>query len=392
MPPSGVGADEEHLRAFRRVLADRVELPTGAFVVDQPVTVLEIEYEGHPRRGLTVRCRTEQGGEHVVGLADVRFSDGSEAARQVANYRMWLGLDMSPAARIVTSRSRADSQGAGDDLDLSHPVDLVVLSVKERAARCRLLASDRTITLRSAGLWEAVPGEIVRVRPRKHWRYAGHPYLSGEIAAHRLDVAAFGLAPLRLEPCGTWDPAEEYWGEEGETLDDWARDVIGAGPRPEFEMEQVLPGTDPNEPDLDPIIESNDLKEAGDPEGARRMLMTLLETDLRCLDAHALLGNLAFDHSPRDALRHYEVGVRIGELSLGDRVNVVLRWGYVDNRPFLRCTQGYGLCLWRLGRWEEALEVFGRILWMNPSDNQGIRFLLPAVRHRRPWEDDQRSR
>jgi hypothetical protein len=73
-------------------------------------------------------------------------------------------------------------------------------------------------------------------------------------------------------------------------------------------------------------------------------------------------------------------------------VNVVLRWGFVDNRPFLRCMQGYGLCLWRLGRWEEASRVFGRMLWMNPSDNQGIRFLLPAVRERRPWEEDRRSR
>jgi hypothetical protein len=61
-----------------------------------------------------------------------------------------------------------------------------------------------------------VPGEIVTVRPRRHWRYAGHPYLSGDIEATRLDVAALGIVPLRLEPCGTWDPAEEYWGEEGE--------------------------------------------------------------------------------------------------------------------------------------------------------------------------------
>lgn len=118
-----------------------------------------------------------------------------------------------------------------------------------------------------------MPGEIVAVRPRKHWRYAGHPCLSGDIAGIRLDVAALGLAPLHLELFGTWDPAEEYWGEEGEAIDDWARIVIAHGPRPEFEMEQVLAGTDPNDPDIDPIVESNELKEAGDVEGASRMLM-----------------------------------------------------------------------------------------------------------------------
>jgi hypothetical protein len=26
------------------------------------------------------------------------------------------------------------------------------------------------------------------------------------------------------------------------------------------------------------------------------------------------------------------------------------------------------------------------MLWMNPGDHQGIRFLLPAVRDGRPWE------
>jgi hypothetical protein len=34
------------------------------------------------------------------------------------------------------------------------------------------------------------------------------------------------------------------------------------------------------------------------------------------------------------------------------------------------------LSLWRLGKSEEAREVFNRMLWLNPLDNQGIRFLL----------------
>jgi hypothetical protein len=158
-----------------------------------------------------------------------------------------------------------------------------------------------------------------------------------------------------LEPSGTWDPGEEYWGEEGDAIDDWAQTIIAHGPRPEFEMEQVLPGADPNDPDVDPIIESNDLKDAGDLAGARRILMGVLEVDLRCLDAHAHLGNLVFDHTPQEALRHYEVGVRIGELSLGEDFTGVLGWGLVANRPFLCCLKGYGLPAVRDGRaWEES--------------------------------------
>ena len=79
---------------------------------------------------------------------------------------------------------------------------------------------------------------------------------------------------------------------------------------------------------------------------------------------------------PKDAIRHYEVGFRIGELALGPNFDGLLPWGHIDNRPFLRCMHGFGLCLWRLGRFEEAGRIFDRMLWLNPSDNQGVRFLI----------------
>ncbi len=99
---------------------------------------------------------------------------------------------------------------ATTDLDLGGPVELVVLSVKEKAARCRLVVSDRVITLRTSRLWDIVPGEIAVVKPRKQWTYAGHPYLSGEIESSRLDVDALGLVPLKLEDQGLWTPEEHY--------------------------------------------------------------------------------------------------------------------------------------------------------------------------------------
>jgi len=151
----------------------------------------------------------------------------------------------------------------------------------------------------------------------------------------------------------------------------------------------VLPGDDPDDPFADPITESNDLKDAGDRMEARRILMELCQSDLRCLDAHAHLGNFVFDGDPREAIRHYEVGLRIGELSLGERFEGVLPWGHVDNRPFLRCMRGYGLCLWRLGRFDEAEHVFRKMLWLNPSDNQGVRFLLENVRAGKAWEENR---
>jgi tetratricopeptide (TPR) repeat protein len=159
-----------------------------------------------------------------------------------------------------------------------------------------------------------------------------------------------------------------------------------------FEMEQVLPGQDLNDVDSDPICASNDLKNAGDHKGARKILMDLCKADLRCLDAHAHLGNFIYDDWPADAIRHYEAGFLIGGLSFNEDFDGLLPWGHIDNRPFLRCMHGFGLCLWRLARFEEAERIFDRMLWLNPSDNQGMRFLIDDVRERTAWKDRREER
>ena len=48
---------------------------------------------------------------------------------------------------------------------------------------------------------------------------------------------------------------------------------------------------------------------------------------------------------------------------------------------------GVGLCHWRLGKLEDALRVFERILSLNPLDNQGVRFLWDYVRDGVSWEE-----
>ena len=115
--------------------------------------------------------------------------------------------------------------------------------------------------------------------------------------------------------------------------------------------------------------------------------MRALAEDLRCLDAHAHLGSFEFEHRPKQAMRHYTVGAGIGALALGPEFDGVLPWGLVDNRPFLRCLHGVGLCSWRLGDFKAAARTFTRMLWLNPSDNQGARFNLADVEAGRSWEE-----
>jgi len=154
-------------------------------------------------------------------------------------------------------------------------------------------------------------------------------------------------------------------------------------------MEQILPGVDRKDFNSDPILEANELKDRGQIARAKKLLEKLLIQDLRCLDAHAHLGNLTFDRDVRTAIDHYQRGVRIGELSMGENFESVLPWGLIDNRPFLRCLNGFGLCLWRLERFEEAEALFERLLWMSPSDSLGIRLLLPEVKAGNPWSPDE---
>lgn len=378
--------DDEQLWAFRQAFEDDVALPVDGFVIGEPVTVIEIDYDGNERRGLTARCRREDGSEYVVAVSEVELPRASPGALYIAAYRKWLNLIPYPLETGKSSRRPRQHKVAENDIDLGKPVEVVALSVKERAIRCRLLGTNRIIILRADLIFEVVPGAIVTVMPRKQWRFGGHPYLSGEILSTRIDIKALDLVPLGLSNMGSWDPTEEYWGEEGDPVEEWAGPIIAHGPRPQFEMEQVLPGEDPGDPFSDPITRSNGLKDAGQWAEAKKILMELCQADLRYLDAHSHLGNFTFDYYPQHAIPHYEIGLRIGELSLGDGFTGVLPWGFIDNRPFLRCMHGYGLCLWRLGRFDEAEIIFDRMLWLNPSDNQGVRFLIDDVKAKAAWE------
>ena len=282
---------------------------------------------------------------------------------------------------------RQQPMAAAADVTLGRPLDLVVLATKSTGATCRLLGRDGVLSFRTSRRLDVVPGHILTVKPDRLWARNGHTYLSGELVAVRFEFAALGLVPLALDDWGPWDPMAEYWGEECGPRANWAKAIRARGPRPSFELEACVPGCDPEDWDSDPIHDAIHFWNSGQPSQALRLLEAACQADLRCLDAHAHLGSFRFDHRPAKALLNYEAGVRIGQLSLGPDFDGVLPWGCLDNRPFLRCMHGYGLCQWRLGRFREAKGIFERMLWMNPSDNQGVRFLLPAVRAKRVWED-----
>jgi tetratricopeptide (TPR) repeat protein len=76
-----------------------------------------------------------------------------------------------------------------------------------------------------------------------------------------------------------------------------------------------------------------------------------------------------------------------------------LEWGYWGNRPFMRAYHHLGLCYLGKGEVKAAIEIFARLLAVNPMDNQGVRYLLPkcwfelddpwnVTKHCRQYQDD----
>jgi len=296
------------------------------------------------------------------------------------------------AARAHVMRARADRLGLPDAVppqDATPRAEAVVLKVGERSARVRLLSGGDQVTFRASGFSEVVPGQLVTLVFAKRWSWLGHAYASGSVEAPRIDVARLGLTPLPLAVFDeSFDLREAHQGYE--SPDPYAPlwEFLTETPRVAYDMDPIAWGAFPDagDPDECPVGDAMDLERAGDVDGARALLMELTLRDLRCLDAHAHLGSLEFDRNPRGALVHYEIGVRIGDLSFPPGFDGVLPWGRIYNRPFLRCLHGYGLCLWRLGRNEEARSVFERSLSLDPNDNQGVRFCWQAVREGITWE------
>jgi hypothetical protein len=240
---------------------------------------------------------------------------------------------------------------------LPERLDVVVTCPGRRATRARTLGRAPTEVGIARVRWpEVVPGQLLTIVPA-HTRFIDdRPYFWGDVSNIRLDVAPLGLAPLRLDS--------------------------RPGDRPTFELQRVVPTEEL-------LAAAVRMRRAT----AEPYLLLLLEADLRCLEAHAQLGELmlrSLSAAKRDvvaerALRIFEVGVAIGDLSVPSAFAGVLPSRHAGNVAFLRCLRGLGTALWRLDRTREAGRALRRLLALDPDDALGARELLADLRARRAW-------
>ena len=301
--------------------------------------------------------------------------------------------------------------------------ELVVRGATSRTFRCREVGTNIPVTLR-AYAQEAFPGTVITVDVLSEKVLKKGLSIDGNIRDSRIDIPALGLTPLALTCEGMSDLEETLdlwidWGclpydivenaeeEDGRPLlkrvamDDIPspyREVLMAGPRPIYEMEQVIPGAAPND-DWDAVSEAAELSRQGFVSESFKILEGLIARDLRCLDGYSHLGsgNFSRKHSFDKAVRYYEIGVAIGDSFLQplwqeappDRRSYLLPWGLIDNRPYLRCLQGLALCRWRQNRWEDAIRLCTDLFWLDPDDRLRVSEILFQLKSRTPWSADE---
>ncbi len=319
------------------LIEEAVELPAAARVDGERVQVLHVDYDGREDQGLLAEI-DEAGRRRRVALTRVRLLKREPGYALVVGYCEW--ARGRQAAPLVASPAAAEA--ASTPIDDGAPLTLAVLGVGSRTARCRRVDDGSLVTYRPADRVELVPGALVTISPR-----AAHGRVEGEILGTSVDATALSLEPLALTET---DP----------------------GPPAVYRLEALATP--------DALDEAAQLAEFGDLTSARVQLLAALDEDLRRLDAHRLLGDLALDAGrAEDALAHYAVGASIGDLCVAEPLDGVLPWEEPANRPYLACLRGCARALHRLGRERDGQAPLRRLLALDPDDGQGVVSLLRAL-------------
>jgi tetratricopeptide (TPR) repeat protein len=97
-----------------------------------------------------------------------------------------------------------------------------------------------------------------------------------------------------------------------------------------------------------------------------------------CADAYNLLAEEDAKYL-EEVTQYYKKGMEAGRRALGEETFKEAKghfWGLLETRPYMRSCAGFMHCLWEAGEHNTAIDHAKEMLKLNPSDNQGIRYIL----------------
>lgn len=353
----------------------RVRLPDGQ-EVELPVGGVGGEW-GSPMpeglRGLLVAGRAAAGDALLLRVLD------GEAGR----YKAWFEPRRKRDEAAVAARNREIADAAGRLIPASergYPIwDLVILLLGRGHYRAdvapdplaEVLAADPRFTKAGMGIW--MLSEYVT------------PEIEADIRARRrLFTALFGGEGEAEEDT---DAPPRASGSMERTLSDLgailADQESGSLDEANALLDRLLAeGGVPRREARTPVERAQELIyeawESPNPRGRIRLARRALEICPDCADAYVLLAEETA-RTPKQAAELYAQGVAAGERALGPQrfaEAVGAFWGIVETRPYMQARFGLATTLWEQGRHKEATAHAWEMLRLNPSDNQGVRYVL----------------
>lgn len=123
--------------------------------------------------------------------------------------------------------------------------------------------------------------------------------------------------------------------------------------------------------------DASDLYYMGEIKKSQKMVQEILDEDAHFIDAHNLLGDIALEAGNLQKARaHHKKAMEVGDKIIPSVFEGKIRWGFMENRPYLRAIHSYAQDLLDQRDIGAAIPLFERLLDYNPQDNQGIRLLI----------------
>jgi tetratricopeptide (TPR) repeat protein len=111
---------------------------------------------------------------------------------------------------------------------------------------------------------------------------------------------------------------------------------------------------------------------------AKKCFEKALKLDPDLADAYNGLAEVALSRENfRAAEQYYRIAYEKAKARLGTEARKSFAWwGELETRPYMRARHGLGLLCLELKRYAEAIGEFKELLYRNPNDNQGVRYLI----------------